>query len=393
MTAREAKGLQIAATTKLRKQGQNWIVPSQSSSKQYEVSMDKTPRCNCPDFEFRNQPCKHIIAVQYTIQREVHADGSETVSETVKVTYTQDWPAYNAAQTNEKAHFMTLLHELCKDIQEPEQTNGRPRNSLRDMIFSSTFKVYSTISARRFMTDLAEAQEKGYIAKTPHYCAMTRCLEQESLMPVLHSLIEKSSLPLKSIETGFAVDSSGFSTSKLSNYYDTKYAGRGNIKHAWVKTHLMCGVKTNVVTAVEIGQQHDSFMFPRLVESTSKNFEIKKVAADKGYSSKRNLEVVDAKGAVPFIPFKINTVLRNDGDLWSKMYHYFAFNREDFLSHYHMRSNVESTFASIKAKFGGYVRSRNQVAQANEVLAKIVCHNICCLISAMYELGLDVQLN
>ena len=25
----------------------------------------------------------------------------------------------------------------------------------------------------------------------------------------------------------------------------------------------------------------------------------------------------------------------------------------------------------------------------NEVLAKIVCHNICCLISAMFELGLD----
>lgn len=25
----------------------------------------------------------------------------------------------------------------------------------------------------------------------------------------------------------------------------------------------------------------------------------------------------------------------------------------------------------------------------NEVLAKFVCHNICCLISAMYELGIS----
>ena len=25
----------------------------------------------------------------------------------------------------------------------------------------------------------------------------------------------------------------------------------------------------------------------------------------------------------------------------------------------------------------------------NEVLAKLVCHNICCLISAIYEMGVD----
>jgi hypothetical protein len=31
--------------------------------------------------------------------------------------------------------------------------------------------------------------------------------------------------------------------------------------------------------------------------------------------------------------------------------------------------------------------SKTDTAMANEVLAKVVCHNICCLISAMYELG------
>jgi len=42
----------------------------------------------------------------------------------------------------------------------------------------------------------------------------------------------------------------------------------------------------------------------------------------------------------------------------------------------------------IKAKFGDGVRSKLDVAMKNEVLAKLVCHNICCLISAMYELDL-----
>jgi transposase len=77
------------------------------------------------------------------------------------------------------------------------------------------------------------------------------------------------------------------------------------------------------------------------------------------------------------------------GGLWEKMFHYFAFNRQEFLQHYHKRSNVESTFSMIKAKFRDHVRSKTDVAMQNEVLCKILCHNICCVIQAMYELGIE----
>lgn len=71
------------------------------------------------------------------------------------------------------------------------------------------------------------------------------------------------------------------------------------------------------------------------------------------------------------------------------MYHYWQFNRDEFLQHYHKRSNVESTFSMIKAKFGDAVRSKTDVAMVNEVLCKIVCHNICCLIREAQELGIS----
>ena len=77
------------------------------------------------------------------------------------------------------------------------------------------------------------------------------------------------------------------------------------------------------------------------------------------------------------------------GGLWAKLFHYFNLNRDEFLSRYHQRSNVESTFSMAKAKFGDSVRSKTDIAMTNEVLAKFVCHNICCLISAMYELGIS----
>ncbi len=54
--------------------------------------------------------------------------------------------------------------------------------------------------------------------------------------------------------------------------------------------------------------------------------------------------------------------------MWSKLWHYYQFNRESFLQHYHLRSNAESTFAMIKAKLGERLRSKTDTAQTNEML-------------------------
>lgn len=87
----------------------------------------------------------------------------------VRKTYPQQWPSYNQAQTNEKARLQTLLYELCSGIQEPMQTFGRPRLPFTEMIFAAVFKVYSAVSGRRFISDLREAQKRGYLSKTPHF--------------------------------------------------------------------------------------------------------------------------------------------------------------------------------------------------------------------------------
>ena len=187
MDAREERGLVIAATSKIEKNKLGWKVPSQSGNGTYIVNLDHgEPYCTCPDFEKRHLPCKHIHAVEYVILRETKPDGSTTYTQSVKVTCTQEWPAYDAAQMHEQGKFVMLLR-----------------------------------------------------------------------------------------------------------------------------------------------------------------------------------------------------------DLWNRMWHFYNFNQEVFLQHYHKRSNIESTFAMIKAKFGASVRAKTPVAQVNEVLCKILCHNICVLIISIYELGLE----
>jgi transposase len=62
-----------------------------------------------------------------------------------------------------------------------------------------------------------------------------------------------------------------------------------------------------------------------------------------------------------------------------------------FLGHYHKRSNVESTFRMIKAKFRDHVRSKTPVAMVNETLCKIICHNICVFVQEARELGIAIE--
>ena len=59
------------------------------------------------------------------------------------------------------------------------------------------------------------------------------------------------------------------------------------------------------------------------------------------------------------------------------------------MEHYHSRSNVESTISMIKAKFGDSIRSKSDIAQVNETLCKILGHNLCVLIQAIHELGIE----
>lgn len=400
MDVRAERGKHIAETCKITGKGTEWFVPSQGGNGRYLVQLDPhLPKCSCPDYELRGMKCKHIFAVEFSIKRQQHADGSASVTRTVTVTervekptYKQDWPAYNAAQTNEKDKFQALLADLCRGIKdETPRTKGQPRLPLQDAIFAAVFKVYSTVSGRRFMSDLREATDRGHVSRAPHYNSIFNYLDNPAVGDILRSLITESSLPLKTVEVDFACDSSGFMTSRFVKWFDHKY-GVERQKHAWVKVHLMCGVKTNIVTAVEIRDKDasDTKLLPDLVDATAKNFRLNEVSADKGYGSLNNYDVIAKHGATPFIAFKS---IHNGagGGLWAKMFHYFSFRRDEFLRHYHKRSNVESTFSMMKAKFGDAVRSKTDTAQKNEVLAKVLCHNIVCLIHEMYELGIEPQ--
>lgn len=396
MDAREQRGLIIAATCKITKTGNTYSVPSSSQDgTRYTVTPDADmPHCTCPDFEERQMRCKHLWAVHYTIEREKHPDGSltvtETVTTTVRTTYKQNWPAYNAAQSVEKDRVQELLFDLCRDVPEPDRKGpGRKPHAVRDSLFAMIYKVYSTFSGRRFSSDLREAHARGYLSREVPGLKVAQFMENPELAPVLRQLVARSALPLRAVETAFAIDSSGFSTDRWERWIDEKY-GVPRKSCVWVKCHIATGVKTNVVTAVRVLDKDsaDYTQFTPLVKETGEGFTIGEVSADKAYSGVENFETVAGFGGLGFIAFKANATGKAGGH-FEKAFHYFSFKRDEYLQRYHKRSNVESTFSMVKRKFGSEVRSRTHDAMVNEVLCKFVAHNLCVLVQEEHELGIE----
>lgn len=391
---RKVRGLEIAKTSRIEKTNKGWKVPSQSGHGFYIVESNGfEAKCNCPDYELHKCKCKHVFAVELVITKQVDNEGNVTITKTLRKTYSQNWSAYTTAQTNEQILFVKLLADLCKNVEQPTYEFGRPSMPISDMIFASALKVYSTFSLRRFSSLMQSASEKGFIEKPCSYVTVSNYMRKEEITAILHQLIKLSSLPLASVEEKFGIDSSGFSTSRFARYYSYKH-GKDRKYKVWIKAHLISGVQTNVVTGAEISEDYDndSPFFKPLVEKTGENFKIAEISGDKAYSSRANMNLVDSYGGVPYIPFRSNATGRSDGSYtWKRMFHYFQFNREQFMEHYHLRSNSETVFHMVKSKFKDNIRSKDKIAQINEVLLKILCHNICVVIQEMHELGINPE--
>ena len=382
---RQLKGLQIAALSPIKKHKYGYKVQSQSGNGWYLVNLDDV-YCECLDFEAREKACKHVYGVQFRLQREQLEDGTEVYTPQYRM-----WSNYNKAQVSEGEMFKDLLRELCDMVPQPPQTGpGRPKLPVADVLYSMALKVYSQRSSRRAQSDISEAVKDGQVEVAPAWGTLIRYFENADMTPILEQLIHQSALPLRDIEQDFAVDASGLASNVYDRWFDHKW-GRAKKEAKWVKLHIMCGVKTNIITAAEVTGEFsaDSPHLPGLLETTKRNFNIREVSGDMAYSSKRNLHAIDDAGATPYIPFKKSSNVDKKDALWTQMYHYFTLQEVEFNKHYHKRSNVETCFHMIKSKFGHAVKSKTPTAQINEALVKVLCHNICVLIQAMHTIALN----
>lgn len=303
----------------------------------------------------------------------------------------RDWSKYTKAQMNEKPALRVLLRSLCDTLDEPELTRGRPKSPIRDVLFAMVYKVYIGLSGRRFTADLREAQSLGFVSRALPYNTLFYWMAEPEMTPILREMIQGVAASFSHIETKFAVDSTGFSIPKITKWCDAKHGWRR--RSEWVKCHVTVGTRTHIITAVEVTRRSvgDPSVFDPLMEQTSDTFAVDEVAADRAYSTVKILERVDDMGALPAVPFKSNAnpYRHAEHSVWRKMYHLFALNSREWQEAVNRQNQAESTFSMIKRKFGEKIFSKSETAQINEVLCKVLCHNLCVLIYWLYEFGIQ----
>lgn len=325
-------------------------------------------------------------------ERQMELTEIKKVQEKVKQVYTQNWTSYNLAKTREKLMAEQLLLELLDNLEERKSLYKSPF-SIKEKIFIMFTYCYSGYSSRRAISEVEIARRRNLITKTPHFNSILNMFRDSRLTNTLFNLVEISALPLRQIEDTASVDSTGFSISNFNRWFDIRTQDN-NKKRDWIKLNAIIGNRTNVVISLVVseGTSGDSLFLDPLVKNASRNFELKEVSADKAYLSRNNLNSIASIGAIPFIPFKSNSIANPKGtSLWRTMYEFFHDNKEEFLKHYHRRSNVESAFWMIKKNYRNFIRTKTYTSQMNELLVKCLCHNLSVLVQESFELGINID--
>ncbi|MEK6927630.1 MAG: transposase [Nanoarchaeota archaeon] len=274
---------------------------------------------------------------------------------------------------------------------------GRPPIQVRDLFFCAVLKLYNNHSGRKMSFDLKNAEGAGYISKAPHFNTITDFLNCPDTYYLLKKILTISAMPLAELEDEYSLDSSGFASHQFDRWKNVRF---GLASNAWTKRrnflkgHVAIGTRTHIICACEISSGYDADVkkAPMLLQTLGDNFKVKELSADGAYSSKRIHQLVESIGATPFIPF---SPARNPDkyapEIWLRMYRYFSSHKEEFLRHYHRRSNVETVFSMVKVRLGEFLRCKSEIGKKSELMLKFIAHNLCCIVSEMFENNLHIN--
>jgi len=172
-----------------------------------------------------------------------------------------------------------------------------------------------------------------------------------------------------------AVDSSGFRLRSSSSWFDIRIR-RKSKRRDHIKVHIVIDVETGIIHHFTITgwKGSDSKEFKRLLRYLPR---IAKAAGDKAYSSRKNCDIVTEKGGKPYLCFKSNATGRAKGSTaWKVSFQSYSDDEEAWMKEYHVRSIVESVFASIKKCWGSAISSIKGWLKRRELALKVLAYNV-----------------
>lgn len=304
----------------------------------------------------------------------------------------RNWSLINEKQAKQDLYAWDLISLMVDSLEIPVIRNrtGRPPANPSDQLKLAILKIYNKSSFRRQHSFNTIYSNSGYTTKLLRRTAVNAVFIEDSFTGYLEEIYRRLADLLIPFENTFAIDSSGFGTRYNSRWVKVRLDFQ---KHRdYKKVHIICGTNTHIITEVKIleGTSADSPQLPELFNATAKRFKIKRLCADSGYLSRENVQIVTDAKARPFIMPKINSIRASKGyGAWYKMIRMWQEQPERFSKEYHLRSNVESVFSMMKTTLLDGISSKTIISQKNELLIRVICHNLSVVIDAIFRFGID----
>jgi transposase len=215
---------------------------------------------------------------------------------------------------------------------------------------------------------------KNFFNDLPGHSVIHRGMKKLSIK-YIRKVMNKVTRFLRRKGMNIAVDSTGFRTGNSSIWYDIRIR-RKNTRKDCIKLHISIDVDTGIIHwfIMTSSRKHDSPEFKNLIKHLP---ELGNVFGDKGYSSRKNCQIVADKEGKPYLHFRDNATNKAKGkSAWIISIREYKNNTEEWLSTYHLRSIVESVFSSIKKRWNSFLRSRRRWMQKKELSLKVLSYNV-----------------
>ena len=203
--------------------------------------------------------------------------------------------------------------------------------------------------------------------------------------PWLEGVIQLTAVRLsRGRRVNLATDSTGEATHQYDRWFDVRL-GKASVRSRFLKLHALIDTRADrpyfLSAKVTAGTWGDSPQVPDLLDQVDPEIRIGNVVLDKGYQSRQNATLIEARGGLPVIALKANATAKCLGHpAWVRMVRRQRGDRRAHRMRYNRRAVIEGMFGGFKARFGSRVRARRRHAQRVEILLRVILWNVLAVV-------------
>ena len=311
-----------------------------------------------------------------------------------------DWTSYDEAQVNEINDMLLLIRDSVDKAERnlgldeaPDNVGpGRPKNSASDEAKVILMQQYFCVSNRVAAGYALLFKEKLHLSKVFSYKTIERAYQDLQVTQILQQIFTLTQEPVCEREHVFGPDGTGLSTSMKQNYETDRQSGK--VHKGYEKMIVMVGCKYKLLSAFQFAQSptdNESPYFEPLLAQTAEVYrQIDFVPADSAYMSRRNCNLVAGVGALPrFYPRKGATLCMQGSVSWRKMLMDLLCEPQKWLGEYHVRSNAETAFSTLKRDCPVPLRKKIPLRKKQEAFTRACNYNLKRLCYLHYLEGID----